>query len=258
MHLASTTLDSLTCLTFPPTTLHHITHTGLLDILPSAEETGKLLTAAGFTPGQPLHYDPAPAPPKAPTAPLHEAEAFMIYTLRVPRLPAKVRALHFLLGWQESACSLVSRMETLQRAFADIMKSERLVRVLEHVLLLGNTLNAYSGSGAAIVVETFTLDSLVRVALTKSTTAGSDFTLLDYQVRLAAEQGEGAILDVGQDMPTLRLAAALPDASAVLREARLWVRDFQQLREEAKREAAELDGERAHWVAFGDEGLGLI
>lgn len=178
----------------------------------------------------------------------------MLYTLRVPRLPAKVRALYFQLGWQESACSLVTRMETLQRAFADIMKSERLVRVLEHVLLLGNTLNAYSGSGAAIVVETFTLDSLVRVALTKSTTAGSDFTLLDYQVRLAAEQGEGAILDVGQDMPTLRLAAALPDSSAVLREARLWVRDFQQLREEAKREAVELDGEQ-HWMVFGGECL---
>lgn len=174
----------------------------------------------------------------------------MLHTLRVPRLPAKVRALHFLLGWQEVACSLDSRMETLQRAFADVMQSERLVRVLEHLLLLGNTLNAYSGSGAACVVETFTLDSLVRVALTKSTAQGSDATLLDYLVRLAAEQGEGAVLDVGQDMPTLRLAAALPDSSAVLREARLWVRDFQQLREEAKREAAELDGKRAHCVGF--------
>ena len=174
----------------------------------------------------------------------------MLHTLRVPRLPVKVRALHFLLGWQEVACSLASRMETLQRAFADVMSSERLVRVLEHVLLLGNTLNAYSGSGAACVVETFTLDSLVRVALTKSTAQGSDATLLEYLVRLAAEQGEGAVLNVGQDMPTLRLAAALPDSSAVLREARLWMRDFQQLREEAKREAAELDGKRAHCVGF--------
>lgn len=225
---------------------------GLLDILPSSEETGKLLTAAGFAPGQPLHQDPFPTPSKPPAVPLHEAETFMLHTLRVPRLPAKVRALHFMLGWQEMACSLVSRMETLQRAFTDILKSERLVRVLEHVLLLGNTLNAYSGSGAACVVETFTLDSLMRVALTKSTAQGSDATLLEYLVRLAAEQGEGAVLDVGHDMPTLRLAAALPDSSAVLREARLWVRDFQHLREEAKREAAELDGKRAHWLdCFG-------
>ena len=85
------------------------------------------------------------------------------------------------------------------------------------------------------------------MALTKSTTAGSDVTLLDYLVRLAAEQGEGATLQVGQDMPTLRLASALPDASAVLREARGWLREFARLQEEAAQEAADLEGE---WV-FG-------
>jgi hypothetical protein len=81
-----------------------------------------------------------------------------------------------------------------------------------------------------------------QVALTKSTTAGSDVTLLDYLVRLAAEQGEGAILQVSQDVPTLRLAAALPDSSAVLRDARAWLRDFAKLREEAEQEAADLEG----------------
>jgi hypothetical protein len=94
---------------------------------------------------------------------LHEAEAFMLYTLRVPRLPAKVQALHFLLGWQEGARALSSRMETLARAFTDVMRSERLVRLLELLMYLGNTMNAYSGSSAASVVEAFTLDSLVRV-----------------------------------------------------------------------------------------------
>jgi hypothetical protein len=55
-------------------------------------------------------------------------------------------------------------MDTLGRAFADVMRSERLVRLLEMVRFLGNTMNAYSGSGAAAcVVEAFTLDSLVRV-----------------------------------------------------------------------------------------------
>lgn len=91
-----------------------------------------------------------------------------------------------------------------------------------------------------------------QVALTKSTTAGSDVTLLDYLVRLAAEQGEGSILDVGQDMPTLRLAGALPDSSAVLREARVWVRDFGKLKEEAGQEAADLDGASSQvWFVCG-------
>lgn len=80
------------------------------------------------------------------------------------------------------------------------------------------------------------------MALTKSTAAGSDVTLLDYLVRLAAEQGEGAILGVAQDMPTLRTAAALPDASAVLREVRVWHRDFARLQEEAAQEARDLEG----------------
>lgn len=66
--------------------------------------------------------------------------------------------------------------------------------------------------------------------------------MLDYLVRLAAEQGEGAILQAAQEMPTLKMAAALPDASAVLREARAWVREFGRVKEEAAKEAADLAG----------------
>lgn len=147
----------------PRTRSNNTTHTGLLDILPIADEADKLRLAASFPRGQPLHHDPPPQPTHPPLVPLHETEQFMLHTLRVPRLAAKVQALHFVLGWQEGARALVAKMEALQRAFADVMRSGRLVRLLELLLMLANTLNAYSGTGSACVVETSTLESLFRV-----------------------------------------------------------------------------------------------
>ena len=224
----------------------------MLEILPTPEEEKKLLATAGLGPAHQCFRivvasssssSSSSASSRAPPpVPLHEAEAFMLHTMKVPRMRAKTRCLHFVLGWQEAARALAARMEAMARAFGDVMRSDRLVRVLEVLLYIGNTMNAYSGSSAAgVVVEAFTIDSLFRVALTKSTVSG-DVTLLDYFVRLAAEQGEGAILDVAQDMPTVQLAAALPDCSAVLREVRGWLREFESLNTERAQERRDLDG----------------
>lgn len=218
---------------------------GLLDILPNAEEQKKLVQAAGYT-HELMRPAPATMPdgvtpyPPTPPVPLHEAEIFMLATMTVPRMGAKVRCFHFWQAFQESSQALDAKMVALAGAFTDVVNSDRLVRVLEVLLYLGNTLNAYSGSSSAgVVVEAFTIDSLFRVALTKSTTSG-DTTLLDYFVRLAAEKGEGAILNVVEDMPTLSAAAALPDCSAVLRDVRTWLRDFDALKHEIVREEQDL------------------
>jgi len=218
---------------------------GLLDILPNAEEQKKLVQAAGYT-HELVRHAPAMMPdgvtPYSPTppVPLHEAELFMLATMTVPRMGAKVRCFHFWQAFQESGQALDAKIQALAAAFKDVVKSDRLVRVLEVLLYLGNILNAYSGSSSAgVVVEAFTIDSLFRVALTKSTTSG-DTTLLDYFVRLAAEKGEGAILNVVEDMPTLSVAAALPDCSAVLRDVRTWLRDFDALKHEIVLEEQDL------------------
>lgn len=218
---------------------------GLLDILPNAEEQKKLVQAAGYTHDL-IHHAPATMPdgvtpyPPTPPIPLHEAELFMLATMKVPRMGPKVRCFHFWQAFQESSQALCTKMEALAGAFGDVVKSDRLVRVLEVLLYLGNTLNAYSGSSSAgVVVKAFTIDSLFRVALTKSTTSG-DTTLLDYFVRLAAEKGEGAILHVVEDMPTLCMAAVLPDCSAILRDVRMWLRDFDALKHEIAREEQDL------------------
>jgi hypothetical protein len=218
---------------------------GLLDILPNAEEQKKLVQAAGYThelmrPAPATMSDAVTPYPPTPPVPLHEAELFMLATMTVPRMGAKVRCFHFWQAFQESSQALDAKMVALAGAFTDVVGSDRLVRVLEVLLYLGNTLNAYSGSSSAgVVVEAFTIDSLFRVALTKSTTSG-DTTLLDYFVRLAAEKGEGAILNVVEDMPTLSVAAALPDCSAVLRDVRTWLRDFDALKHEILREEQDL------------------
>jgi hypothetical protein len=60
--------------------------------------------------------------------------------------------------------------------------------------------------------------------------------------RLAAEKGEGSILDVYEDMPNLQAASTLPDASVVARDVRVWSREFEQLRAELATEGGELRG----------------
>jgi hypothetical protein len=43
-----------------------------------------------------------------------------------------------------------------------VLESERLIRIMEVVRAIGNFMNTYSGTGAA-VVEGFTVDSLLQV-----------------------------------------------------------------------------------------------
>lgn len=80
----------------------------------------------------------------------------------------------------------------------------------------------------------------MQVVLTKSTHQNT--TLLDYFVRLAAEKGEGDILNMGEDMPTLALAVNLPDTSSLGKELRLWLREHDHVRLEVQREHKELEG----------------
>lgn len=59
---------------------------------------------------------------------------------------------------------------------------------------------------------------------------------------MAAEKGEGSILDVYEDMPTLAASSTLPDCSVVAKDVRVWSRDFEQLRAELATEEGELRG----------------
>lgn len=151
---------------------------GLLDILPSDEEHKKLIQAAGYTHDLIKHApvtmpdDVTPYPPTPPIS-LHEVELFMLATMKVPRMGPKVRCFHFKQAFQESLQTLRAKMEALAGILGDVVKSNRLVRVLEVLLYPGNTLKAYSGSSSKrVVVKVFTIDSLFRVALMKSTTSG--------------------------------------------------------------------------------------
>lgn len=74
---------------------------------------------------------------------------------------------------------------------------------------------------------------------TKSSTG---VTLLDYFIRLAAEKGEGHILGVQDDMPSLKAAVALPDAASLDRELRVWKRQYDAIRAEVEEEKRDLDG----------------
>jgi uncharacterized protein with PhoU and TrkA domain len=81
---------------------------------------------------------------------------------QVPRMKQKVQCFLLVLSLHETARLLEARMEALTRACRDVMESERLIRIMEVVRAIGNFMNTYSGTGAA-VVEGFTVDSLLQV-----------------------------------------------------------------------------------------------
>lgn len=174
----------------------------------------------------------------------------------------QVRAFIFYCSVREVAAGLEQKLDALLRTCVDIMRSDRLVRALEVLLVIGNTLNAYSDT-ATRQGEGFTIDSLLKVSrlwnrsgtgrdrhlklplpssflflparlcmqimLTRST-AGS-LTLLDYFVRSEAERGEGDILSLIDDLPSLQLATTLPDVGLLIKDVNLWLRDYDKVSE---------------------------
>lgn len=66
--------------------------------------------------------------------------------------------------------------------------------------------------------------------LTRSTTGS--LTLLDYFVRNEAERGEGDVLSLIDDLPSIQLATTLPDVSVLIKDVRAWVREFEKVRPE--------------------------
>ena len=160
---------------------------------------------------------------------LTNGEKFCLAMIPIPRVQKKIEALLFCDNAEENLERMQKNITVFLSAVAEIISSRRLVRIFRFFLLVGNTMNSEKSSG-------FSLESLIKLALTKSTSKSPKLILLDFLVQSVAENGEGDLLDVFKDLKSLPAASLLPDVSVIISEGK-------QLRSELSKTRNEVTSE---------------
>ena len=112
---------------------------------------------------------------------------------RRPRL-AQVEAALAASNFDRARAQLAADVEALSATAAKLMASERLRRILEILLLLGNTMNA-GGREEISNAKGFSVDSLLKLCETKTTMSKrKGYTLLEFFVAMVVERGEFDLL----------------------------------------------------------------
>ena len=152
-----------------------------------------------------LAVAPGDAPRLSRASQFHRALA-----ARVPDAARRLEGLSFAQRVEQSTRNLNDDFRVLARACEQIGRSERLARLLERVLALGNALNAGSARGGA---RGFLVTDLPAAARLRGA-AGSEFpTLAHFLVASATRDGEAHTIDAEDEVPDLEAAARCqPDA----------------------------------------------
>lgn len=131
----------------------------LLRLLPSDQEVASLQSYTG------------------PKEDLGAAELFFFELLCIPRLKPRLQCFVFILEFNARLHDLSENVEVLSYALHDIKRCDKLIKVIEIVLALGNYLNGQGPKGGA---WGFKLEFLTKLADTK--TSDNKSTLLHYLV----------------------------------------------------------------------------
>lgn len=116
---------------------------GLLEIVPTTSEARRLQNFRGST------------------SQLGEAEQFLLTMSQISRVSDKVSALLFISQYPSHSIQLTKRIGIITAASKQLMNCDRLARLLEYSLVVGNVMNANSANASASGI---TLDSLQKVS----------------------------------------------------------------------------------------------
>lgn len=111
---------------------------------------------------------------------LASAERFLLEVSEIDRYGARLKAMHFKVGYRELVEDLQRSLDTVMGATRDVKTSGKYKELLKVILALGNYLNSGPRGGA----YGFKLSSLTKMADTRSTAADRKYTLLNYLVDL--------------------------------------------------------------------------
>ena len=132
------------------------------------------------------------------------AELFFRRLNSVRRIREKVYAMQVMETFNENAKALIRNFEILSEVCNQVMKSNKVAKILETVLQIGNIMNEGTRSGG---VAGFKFDSLLKLTQTKS--ADGKMTVLDYIIDIFISKKERDVLDFGSEFPQSKRASRL-------------------------------------------------
>lgn len=130
-----------------------------------------------------------------------KTDAFMMELSELAGLRGKILCAMSAKTFNEEAVDVIRNMDTFAMIPVEVMNSEKLAKVLESILALGNFLNSGTGRGGA---HGFKLEALAMLSTVKDAKGN---TLLDYLVSML-EKGAPGLLPL-DDMPTLARSAEM-------------------------------------------------
>eukprot|EP01116_Phalansterium_solitarium_P017252 TRINITY_DN419_c0_g2_i2.p1 TRINITY_DN419_c0_g2~~TRINITY_DN419_c0_g2_i2.p1 ORF type:complete len:1136 (-),score=432.75 TRINITY_DN419_c0_g2_i2:123-3530(-) len=136
-------------------------------------------------------------------AQLDKPEQFFLELEIVPNLTSRVEFWVFSKTLHERLASIVPALKSLSEALDECLKSTKLVRLLEIVLMFGNHLNGGTHNGRAYG---FKIDALLKLADTKASDNRS--SLLHYLASFV-DSRHPELLDWWTEMPHVQAAAAV-------------------------------------------------
>ncbi|XP_048434693.1 formin-like protein 3 isoform X2 [Pyrus x bretschneideri] len=128
---------------------------------------------------------------------LGKCEQFFLELMKVPRVEPKLRVFSFKIQFHTQVSDLRKNLNTINSVADEIRSSEKLKRIMQTILSLGNALNHGTARGSAIG---FRLDSLLK--LTDTRARNSKMTLMHYLCKVLAEKLP-ELLDFPKDLVSL-------------------------------------------------------
>ena len=117
------------------------------------------------------------------------AEVFFRHLLKVKRPDAKCQVMQVMNSFSDNALETERQCNVLSNVCIQVLKSERLKRILESVLTIGNKLNEGTRTGGVL-------------KLTQTKSSDGKMTVLDYLVRAFVKRNERHLLALVLEFPS--------------------------------------------------------
>ncbi|KAM5564687.1 formin-like protein 6 [Rosa sericea] len=134
---------------------------------------------------------------------LGKCEQFFLELMKVPRVEPKLRVFAFKIQFHSQVSDLRKNLNTVNSVADEIRNSEKLKRIMQTILSLGNALNHGTARGSAIG---FRLDSLLK--LTDTRARNNKMTLMHYLCKVLVEKLP-ELLDFPKDLVSLEASTKI-------------------------------------------------
>ena len=135
---------------------------------------------------------------------LTPAEIFFRKLLPVPRVQPKIKVIETIEMFDQNVKDITFQFDVLNSTCNEVMHSDKLQKVLDSVLTIGNIMNEGTRTGDAVGIK---FDSLLKLTQTKS--KDKTMSVLDYIVMIFTKRDERHILKLSKEFPQCATASRI-------------------------------------------------